>query len=139
MGKLTKMFDKTITVYNKLSGADSATKQDVWYRHVLHDCSFTSDTVRNVSGNTVSVGNAFVCRVPENPDYLPYSEWKENPDIGFTLNVGDYVFLGEVDELITPNTLQKIYQQYKDRAFQVRGFKDNTGAGRLKHYRLDGV
>lgn len=133
------MFDKTVTVYNKLSGKDSATRKDVWYRRVLNDCSFTSETVRNVSGTTVSVGNAFVCRIPENPDYLPYNEWRENPDGHFTLNVGDYVFFGEIDEFITPETLQTIYQRYKDRAFQVRGFKDNTGCGRLKHYRLDGV
>lgn len=133
------MFNQTITIYNKLSGADSVTKRDVWYRHVLHNCSFTADTVRSVSGNTVSVGNSFVCRIPESGEYHAYGEWKENPDEGFTLNVGDYVFKGEVDELITPNTVQAVYQRNKDRAFQVRGFKDNTNVGNLKHYRLDGV
>lgn len=139
---LTPTFNKTITVLNKLAAKDSATGKDVWYKTVLTDCSFMGDVVRNATGNTVGVGNAYVCRIPKNDNYLPYSEWRNNRDGHFTLNVGDYVFLGTLaeTEIPTPNTIQAIYQAHKDTAFVIKAFSDNTGTiGMLQHYRVDGV
>ena len=137
---LTPTFNKTITVFNRLSAKDSLTGKDVWYRKVLTECSFVGSVVRNASGNTVSVGNAYVCRIPKNESYLPYSEWKNAADTHFTLNVGDYVFLGKITDTVTPNTIQSVYQQHKDTAFQIKAFSDNTGmVKRLEHYRVDGV
>lgn len=140
--QLTPTFDYTVTILNKLSAKDSTTKRDVWYPVVLHNCSFTGATIRDVQGTTVSVGNAFTCRIPKNEKYRPYKEWKSNTDDYFTLNVGDYVFLGELDdsEIVTPETIQTIYQSHKDTAFCIRAFKDNTGViESLEHYRVDGV
>ena len=139
---LTPTFNKTITVLNKLSAKDSATGKDVWYKTVLTECSFMGSVLRNATGNTVSVGNAYVCRIPKNDNYLPYSEWRNDRDGHFTLNVGDYVFLGTLaeTEIPTPNTIQSIYQAHKDTAFAIKAFSDNTGTiGMLQHYRVDGV
>lgn len=141
-GQMLPTFDYKITVLNKLSAKDSVTKQDVWYKTVLNNCAFSSEIVRDASGTTVAVGNAFVARIPKSENYLPYSKWIENPDANFTLNVGDYVILGELDdsEIVVPNNIQKIYQSHKATAFVIKAFKDNTGTIELaEHYRVDGV
>lgn len=140
--QLLPTFDFTITVLNKLSAKDSVTKQDVWYKTVLHNCAFSSEAVKNVTGTTVGVGNTFISRIPKNEKYLPYSEWKNNPDEHFTLNTGDYIIKGELDEseIVAPNTIQTIYQNHRENAFSIRTFKDNTNVIEvLEHYRVEGV
>ena len=138
--QLLPTFDYTITVLNKLASRDTTTgKVDIWYATKLENCSFTSEVVRDVTGNVASVGNTFICRIPKSNNYMKYSEWKSNPDEHFTLNVGDYIFLGELEEIVTAQNIQQIYQSHKDSAFQIKAFKDNTGTIELaEHYRVDG-
>lgn len=139
-GQLLPTFDYTITVLNNLAARDSATKLDVWKKTTLKNCAWSSNTVRNVQGTTVSVGSSFVVRVPKSEDYKPYNEWKETLD-GFTFSTGDYVIKGEIEEeTVTPNTVLDIVSRHKPEAFEVRLFKDNTGTVELaEHYRIEGV
>lgn len=139
--QLLPTFDYTITVLNKLASRDTTTgKVDIWYATKLENCAFTSEVVRDVTGNVTSVGNTFICRIPKNDKYRKYSEWKSNPDEHFTLNVGDYIFLGELEEIVTAQNIQQVYQSHKDTAFQIKAFRDNTGRIELgEHYRVDGV
>lgn len=138
-GQMLPTFDYTITVLNKLSAKDSATKLDVWKATVLHNCSWSGRAERNVQGNTVSVGNVFVVRVPKSKDYHPYNEWKDSMD-GFTFSTGDYIIRGEVTEEVTPSTVQSIVNAHKPEAFIVKLFQDNTGTVEaLEHYHIEGV
>lgn len=138
-GQMLPTFDYTITVLNKLAARDSATKLDVWKATVLHNCSWSGRAERSVSGNTVSVGNVFVVRVPKSADYHPYNKWKESMD-GFTFSTGDYIIRGEVTEEITPDTVQNIVNAHKPEAFIVKLFQDNTGTVEaLEHYHIEGV
>ena len=81
-GQMLPTFDYTITVLNKLAARDSATKLDVWKATILHNCSWSGRAERSVSGNTVSVGNVFVVRVPKSTDYHPYNEHCKQPQAG---------------------------------------------------------
>lgn len=139
-GQLLPTFDYTITVLNKLKSTDSATKLDVWKKTVLNNCAWSSQAVRSVQGSTVSLGNAFVVRVPKNADYKPYNEWKDTLD-GFTFSTGDYIIKGEITEdTVTPNNVLKIVEAYRPDAFSVVFFKDNTGTVEaLEHYHIEGV
>lgn len=141
-GQIIPTFDYTVTVLNRLKGADSATKQDVWYATVLKNCDWTQSVVRNVSGTVVSVGGAYRCLVPKQANYLPYADWKNSPDGNLTFSEGDYIIKGTLaeDELPTPNTIQKIFQNHRPEAFQIKTFSDNTGTIELaEHYHLEGV
>lgn len=140
-GQLLPTFDYTITVLNKVKSTDSATGLDVWRKTVINNCAWSSNAVRNIQGSTVSVGNAFVVRVPKSPDYHPYSEWKDNVDNGFTFSTGDYIIKGEIEEdVITPNNVLNIVSKHRPEAFEIRYFKDNTGTVELaEHYHIEGV
>lgn len=139
-GQLLPTFDYTITVLNKLKSTDSATKLDVWKKTVLTNCAWSSQAVRSVQGSTVSLGNAFVVRVPKNAEYKTYNEWKETLD-GFTFSTGDYIIKGEItEETVTPNNVQSIVNAHRPEAFSVSFFKDNTGTVEaLEHYHIEGV
>lgn len=133
-------FDYTITILNKLKATHSATKLDVWKKTVLHNCFFSTQAIRNISGSTVSVGSNFICRIPKNEEYRPYNEWMQDLE-GFTFSTGDYIIKGEViEDIITPNNIRSVIEKYKPNAFEIRFFKDNTGTVEfLEHYHLEGV
>ena len=140
--QLLPTFDYTVTVLNRLKGADSALKQDVWYATVIDNCDFTQIVVRNVNGNVVSVGGTYRCLVPNQDNYMPYNKWKKSPDGNLTFSEGDYIIKGTLseDEIPTPNTIQKIFQAHRPEAFQIKTFSDNTGTIELaEHYQLEGV
>ena len=138
-GQMLPTFDYTVTVLNKLAARDSATKLDVWKATVLHNCSWSGHAERSVQGNTVSVGNSYVSRVPKSPDYHPYNKWKEDME-GFTFSTGDYLVRGEITEEVTPQTVQNIVASHRPEAFMVKFFQDNTGTiEALEHYHLEGV
>lgn len=134
-------FRETITVLNKLKAQDSPTKQDIWYKHVINDCSFTSKTTRTVQGDTVRIGNSLISRVPKNIMYKPYNSWIDTPTDGFTFSTGDIVIKGEITETeITSREVHRILQKYKPESFTINAFKDNTGIKNTgEHYRIEGV
>lgn len=140
---LLPTFNQTITVVNKLAAADSSTRRDIWYVNVLDNCVFTNKTVESVQGTVASVGNVFLARIPYSDYYLKYKDWINNIDNSYTLNPGDYVFLGELEadeEIVTANTILNIYNKHKGYAFVVRSFQDNTKLiAQLPHYRIEGV
>lgn len=139
-GQILPTFDSTITLLNRLKYSDSATKQDVWFKTVLHNCAWTSQLVRSVTGTQVSVGASYIARIPKNDAYKPYSEWVRD-NIGFTFSTGDYVIKGEIEEeIINQNNIKQIVQKYRPNAFEIRLFKDNTGTVELaEHYHIEGV
>lgn len=132
-------FDTTITVLNKLKSMDSVTKQDIWYKTVIHNCAWKSNSESGISGTSVVIGGLFVVRIPEQPNYIPYSQWKENPDGNLTFSVGDIIIKGEIEEdIITTNNISKIFQKYQPDAFYAKVFQDNTRLQLASHYRIDG-
>lgn len=136
---MTPLFDYTITVLNKRAGRDSADKLDAWKKTVLHHCSWSSQAVRSVSGTTVSLGNAYVVRVPKSDAYRPYGQWIADME-GFTFSTGDYIIRGEIPDEVTPKTVQAIVNRYRPEAFEIKLFRDNTGTiEALEHYRLEGT
>lgn len=140
MNKLLPHWNDTITICNKLSSKDSATKIDTWKKTVLHNCFFKQKIERDISGTTVSIGTSSICRIPKNPDYRQYGEWKEDITEGFTLSVGDYIFKGELDETITANNIVSVYNGHKPNAMLVKAVSDNSDfLGLAEHYRAEGV
>ncbi len=138
-GQLTPTFDHTITILNKLNGRDSPDRMDKWKKTTLHLCSWTSQAVRTMSGASVLMGSSFIVRIPKSDTFRPYSEWKVDKE-GWTVSLGDYVIKGEVEEEVTPQTVQQIVNQHRPGAFEVRVFQDATGAVEaLEHYRVEGV
>lgn len=138
-GQLTPTFDHTITILNKLNGRDSHDRMDKWKKTTLHLCSWTSQSVRTMSGASVLMGSSFIVRIPKSAEFKPYNVWKADMN-GWTVSLGDYVVKGEIEEEVTAQTVQQIVNQHRPNAFEVRVFQDATGViEALEHYRVEGV
>lgn len=140
MNSLLPHWNDTVTVVNKLAARDSATKLDTWKKTVLHNCFFKQLVQRDIAGTTVSVGTSSICRIPKNPDFKPYHEWKEDISDGFTLSAGDYIFKGELNEDVTADNIVSLYNSHKPNAMSVKAVSDNSDfLGLAEHYRAEGI
>ena len=131
---------KSITLCNKLARKDSITNLDVWYKTVLHDIPYTMKRVSTVSGQTVSVGQTFMILIPFDDEYQSYDEWVKSGGKGYTLSEGDLIFFRELEEEVTPNTIQKIKNQYEPNVCEVRSIvevPDRAGVG--FRFKIEGV
>lgn len=112
-------WNKTITLYNKYE--DEQTGLIRWYRHKINNCFY------KVTNNKVNIGNVQlqtndnIIRIPEQRDYLPPYKWVELPNDKkgekLTLQTGDLIFLGDIEENIDELTSGKrssdIISKYK--------------------------
>lgn len=131
----------TITLYNRIRAADSPDKKEHWKRTVLRDCFWKSVVNTGFSGTEASVRNTYVARIPQDGRYLPYHEFTKSPDGHFTVSQGDIVVHGECSEEIsgeTGKTAAQLIERYRQEAFRVTAFSDNTAFPVDKHYRLGG-
>ena len=99
-------WNKTITLYNKYT--DEQTGIVKYFRHLLHDC-FVKATNNKVNVGGVQLQtNDTIIRIPKQPNYLPPYEWLKLPNDlksqSLTLQSGDLIFLGDVDENIDEYT-----------------------------------
>lgn len=109
---LNDIYNKRITILNKLRGTDSITKIDVWYKTTLEGCARYTETERGISGDKALIANVVKVMIPFSDNYLPYREWRNNPDGHYTMSAGDYIILGDVSEEITAQNVVKIMTEY---------------------------
>lgn len=140
-------WENTITVYNKYE--NKVTNVIQWYRKVLPNCFWKYVGEKLSVGTTIIETNNTVCRIPENPDYVPKYLWEQlsayEMEQKFTLGVGDIVVLGEVDEEIDEYKQGKrssdFMAKYKNLqgCIQIKTLSNNVGAGRCnQHYKITG-
>lgn len=117
-----KLNDKTITIINRLKSIDSATRQDVYHKTIVHDCAWYTSVESNVQGTTVSMGSKHRVMIPFSKKYLQYHEWKKDgmQDAYYTMNETDIIILGEVTEEVNNQTITKIKQAYEPNVCDVR-------------------
>ena len=133
---LSKAYDATVTVLNRLDARDAGLKSDQYLKTVLHGCMLDSTTTRSVQADgTVTIGTVHRLQIPETADYMPYREWSQTVMRGlfFTLREGDYVIAGEVPEEVTADNVKKVVASYEPDAFQVQHFRDLTKRAGLFH------
>lgn len=103
---MPEYWNDTITLYNKHE--DTLTGGIFWYKHILKNC-FVKRTNNKVNISGVQLhSNDVIVRIPEQKDYVSAFEWQKlsNYDRNqkLTLQVGDLIFLGEVNEEIDEYT-----------------------------------
>ena len=142
---MAKWWDKTITLYNKYEDPDSGKIN--WFRFVLTDC-FVKRINKKVTVNDVLLQTKeTVVRVPENEAYIPPYEWAQIEDKSerFTLQSGDLIVFGEVDDVIDEYTSGKRSSDFISRhnrmggCVTIQAFNINTMSGiGLPHYHIKG-
>lgn len=134
------MYDKTITIVNKLKKADKVgATTDTWVKTVLHTAEIKKTTTKTVSGTTVSMGESLIVLIPFNQGYVPYLTWKTDTSKGFTMSQGDLIFLDmELTETPTSaniTTLKTTYDNCEARVIQVA---EDNGLARVQ-LKIEGV
>lgn len=119
---MKNIYNDTITILNKLKATDSITKQDAWYKTILHNAYWSNTSVSNVSGTTVGVGEVIKVLIPFNNNYKQYNDWKQagNQDDAYTMSTNDYIIYGEVLEDVTSNNVVQITTKYGEKVCTVR-------------------
>lgn len=119
---MENIYNDTITILNKLKATDSITRQDVWYKNILHNAYWSKTGVSNVAGTTVGVGEVIKVLIPFSDNYKQYNDWKQagNQDGYFTISLNDYIVSGEVVEDVTSSNVTQIMVKYGDMACTVR-------------------
>ena len=152
MSNYPAWWDTTLTIYNKY--VDPDTRVVTWYRTVVENCFWKYDNTRYYSGqqqgfNSILSNTKFVtCRIPKDERYLDILDWIKSDDRAnhFTLNNGDFIVQGEVDDAIdeyekgsrATDVLAK-YRQY-NKACEIDIFTVDTGTCRCcEHYNIRGV
>lgn len=110
------MYDKTITIVNKLKKADSGVgaTTDAWKKTVINAAEFHKKVVRDVNGSTVSIGETEIVLIPFRQGYLPYETWKSDTSKGFTMEPGDVIFHHSLVETPTSANITALKQSYKN-------------------------
>ena len=110
------MYDQTVTIVNKLKKADSGVgaTTDTYKKTVINTAELHKKSVRSVSGSTVSLGETEIVLIPFGSGYLPYETWKVDTSKGFTMNVGDIVFYGTLEEMPTSANIATLKNTYKN-------------------------
>lgn len=135
-----------ITIANKLNRKDSTTGLDVWYKTIIKDVKYKIDKITNVNGTEVSIGQQFIILIPFSEKFKNYNEWKQdsnNKNSTYTMSQGDYIFLTDVPEDITPNNIIALRNQYKPNVCEVRSIEEvpieNKKYGVKVQLRISGV
>ncbi len=140
-------YSQTVTIYNCFRARDNpGGNKDIWQSTVLHGCFYKNVMGRlEYADRDPKMANVYTVRIPENPKYKPYQEWRLLPEKErsgyFTCSIKDIVVKGEcLDEIsgVSPDTASEVLSRYKPEAFVVTAFSDNTSHLCAKHYRIGG-
>lgn len=137
--------DKQVTIWCRWR--NPATNKDEWYRHVIDNCSWSSQIVTTATATGAVVASAYSVMIQENPNYLDKRTW-DAPDSAdraqyFTLAPGWLMALGDVPFVITgtaPGTEAKAKELLAPDIFTIKAVGDNTEPHKSgRHYRIEGV
>jgi hypothetical protein len=133
-------------VFNKYE--DPSSRLITWYKTVLHNCFWKDTGNKIVVGETTIDTNTTLCRIPINDAFLDAYKWDVEKDRSehFTLNPGDILIKGEVEEMIdeysSGHRSSDVLAKYKrlQGCMMIEQCAINTGLGRgLEHYYVRGV
>lgn len=99
-------WDKTITLYNRYENDE--TGEIIWYRHLFHNCFVKQTNNKTNVGGVQLTTTDNIIRIPAQDNYIPPYDWKKTPNSikgkKPTLQVGDLIFLAEINDIIDENT-----------------------------------
>lgn len=129
------MYNTVVTICNKLKKTDAGTDatKDKWFKTVLSCAEVKISTMKSVSDSTASMAQAVTVLIPFGQGYKPYQSWKNSASYGFTMSVGDYIFIDMVlSETPTPDNIASLKQLYKGNVCEVRSIQTAKSNGMAK-------
>lgn len=122
---LKNIYNQTITILNKLKRKDNTSGTDLWFKYVVHDAAWYTESARSAGGSSVFIGSYIKVFIPFHDEYIAYRDWMKpgNQEGHYTISSGDYIILGEIDESqdeITANNIVKVMEKYGEDVCLVR-------------------
>lgn len=139
---LKNIYNQTITILNKLKRTDSLTNVDVWYKQVINDAAWYTNSERDVTNNGVYIGTYTTVLIPFHNNCLEYSDWKKpgNQIGNYTISTGDYVILGIVTEDVNANNVIEVVKRYGENVCVVKHHRRlDIRFGAKVQLRIEGV
>ena len=120
------IYNKTLTILNKLKASDTLSKQDLWFKHVIHNGAWYITNESSMSGTTVNISSKITVLIPYNDMYLPYNDWKSDTNQlkYFTMSNGDYIVNGILEEEVNSQTITKILSKYEPNVCSVKSINE---------------
>lgn len=124
---LANIYNQTITILNKLKREHTESGKDEWYKTVLTDVAWYTDSARSAGNHDVYIGTYITVLIPFHDEYVDYLDWKEmrDKDKFYTMSTGDYIINGLVPDEITADNIVKTLQKYGERVCLVRHHNAN--------------
>lgn len=120
---LNPIYNNKVSILNKLKAEDTESHEnDIWYKTVLNNVAWYSNTERTVDDKKVLIGQYKTILIPFNELYLSYYDWKNSKvrQNYFTMSPGDYIIKGDIDEEVTPENVVKITRLFGENCCQVK-------------------
>lgn len=124
---LEHIYNETVTILNKVRRSDAGGQKDLWYKTILNNVAWYTDSARSAGGSAVYIGSYITILVPFNDKYLPYMEWKKlsNREKFFSISNNDYVVKGIVTEDISADNIVSVMQKYGEDVCLVKHHNEN--------------
>lgn len=115
-----QLCDKTVSLFNRTT----ENRAPVWHKTLLEGVSWFSRDVSAVTDDGLRTANQFIVRIPFDTGYVKPQEYEGE---GWTLRKGDYMVLGDVEEVATGQDIMTI-----------TAVTDNRRAPNGKHFKVVG-
>jgi hypothetical protein len=124
---LENIYNQKVTILNKLRREDNDKHTDLWFKHTIDNVVWYTDSARSAGAHDVFIGSYITILIPFNESYRNYADWKTltNKDDYFTVSVGDYIIMGDVEEDVNANNIVKVTQKYGEDVCLVRHHNEN--------------
>jgi hypothetical protein len=125
---LTNVFNQKVTIYNDIP--KNAVEDRHFDRFVLDECSIQGGIVHEADGTTSNIVNATTIITKDIEHYKSPLEYASIPvDLRsdyYTVQVGDFVVLAEVDDIVTTaSEFQALQNKYKNNGVKVTSVSVN--------------
>ena len=125
---MTELFSRKVTIYNDIEKTPVEDRR--FDRFVISNCNIQGGIVSRADGTVENIVNAVTVITKDTGRYKAQSEYKSIPvDLRnryFTIQIGDFVVLDEVDDVVTTSReFAELQEKYKDNGFVVRSISAN--------------
>lgn len=124
---MTDLWKAKVTIYNDVP--KTAFEERRIDRHVIDLCQVQGGYVDKANGTVQNIVNAKSVITKDISRYKPPEEYYLLPagerDNYFTVQVGDFVVLREVEDVITWQELSQLVNKYKNDGFRILSVQDN--------------
>lgn len=125
---MTDLWKHKVTIYNDIQ--DNGVEDRHFDRFVINNCNIQGGIVSRADGTVENIVNAISVITKDVDRYKPPMQYAKLPvDIResfYTVQVGDFIVLAEVDDVVTTSReFAELQKKYKDNGMVVRSVSAN--------------